>query len=690
MKMSFVLSVMVCQCLFASVLYAAEPAVPQEAKAGAEVKKSEERKEAPVALLEEVVVTASKTPVEQSKVTQKVDVISSEEIEQLTFPNRNLSEIFKYQPGTFVNPLSRNDANWGSYGGFGPKYSVYMLDGLPIDSFVDPMSLDSIYLDRAEVYRGPASVLYPNYMSMDFAGNQSSLTGISNLITKERISQPMTSITGGYGYWNTITGRVYHQDAKGDFHYFIGASYEQSDYHNYGTNPSWLNMIDDPDYKKVKLYGKVTWFLTPEQKVSVFVNHTTHIGDAGRPNRGFENQYDLVNFAYENRISQPLTINFKVGYRYYNRKWEEDNFPVLSLREKDGVTQNIVPADLSVAYKHLKDSVLTIGTDMQYVTYKTFSEPGGVRSVGNDMTARSHGVYIQEQLKIDKWVFRAGGRLAYTRHDYELLGGVTPGLSEKSWLKPLWSGGVRYNVTERIGVYANAGSSYITPSAKSVGGTLSEADLGVPGRNGQLPNASLKPESGMGFDVGADAWVFNNLKVGVRGFLTMADDAIVDVVVSNTPSQTRSINSGKAQSMGVELDVKHMLSRYLAWFANSTFTESEIKESLDPNQVGAAIAFVPKWISNVGFTAKLPYDFSVSPYYQYIGTYYDSTDKTNRSKFGNYWTINLKAQKQLYKGKAYVVNANVDANNLTNRKYVMPWQFQDPGINGVARLEIRF
>jgi outer membrane receptor protein involved in Fe transport len=48
------------------------------------------------------------------------------------------------------------------------------------------MSLDFIYLERIEVHRGPASVLYPNYMTMDFAGNQTPLAGITNLITKEK------------------------------------------------------------------------------------------------------------------------------------------------------------------------------------------------------------------------------------------------------------------------------------------------------------------------------------------------------------------------------------------------------------------------------------------------------------------------------------------------------------------------
>ena len=146
--------------------------------------------------VKEIVISAEKIEQQQSKVTQKIDVITRNEIENQTLPNFNLAEIFLYTPGAFINTLSRNDANWGSYGGLGPKYNVYLLDGLPIDSFVDPMSLDEIYINRAEVHRGPASIMYSNYMTMDFAGNETPLAGISNFITRENYRTSNSHLSG--------------------------------------------------------------------------------------------------------------------------------------------------------------------------------------------------------------------------------------------------------------------------------------------------------------------------------------------------------------------------------------------------------------------------------------------------------------------------------------------------------------
>ena len=118
-----------------------------------------------------VIVTDAKVAQSEKNVTQRVNVISAAEMELQTAPQRNIAELLKYQPGYFVAVLSRNDANWGSYGALGPKYSTYLLDGLPVDSFVDTMSLDPWAFRHVEAYRGPASVLYANYLTMDFAGN---------------------------------------------------------------------------------------------------------------------------------------------------------------------------------------------------------------------------------------------------------------------------------------------------------------------------------------------------------------------------------------------------------------------------------------------------------------------------------------------------------------------------------------
>lgn len=646
----------------------------------------------PTYLLPENVVTETKVSQPLEKVTQQIDVLYADDMNRQTTYNRNIAELLRYTPGLFVDVLSRNDANWGSFGGLGPKYNVYLLDGLPIDSFADSMSLDPWAFDRVELHKGPASVMYSNYLTMDFAGNEAPLAGITNFIMKDTIDAQATRILLGGGSWGTVNGRFYHQNRMGNLNYFVGVNYEQSDYANYGTPDSWLHILQDPDYRKTRLYGKMTYlFGRDDHKLSLFAHHTQHSGEVGRPNRDYDHSYDTVNAAYTNQITGALNLQVKTGYRNYDRRWAEDNFPTdLALREHDGVKQHIFPSDVTLNYRHFGDSMLTFGADSQVATYKTYAEPDGVRTYGNDMTAWSTGVYLQEKVVIDKWVLRAGGRFNYTHHSYDLIGGGAPGIADKSWDKLLWSAGVRYNATPRIAFFGNAGSSFVAPSGKSVGGTLQASDAGVSGRNGQLPNPDLKPESGIGTDLGIEITPLDTMKVKIRGFYNKVDDAIVENVVSSDPSQSKSVNAGKAESIGVEVAVEHAVADYLQWFANLTYTGTTIKNPYDADQDDSDISFVPDYVANVGITVKLPLDFSISPYLQIVGTYYDSTSKSGRSKFGPYQVLNIKIQKPLFTSSGYTLNAALDLNNVTNERYSMPWQFRDPGFNAFGSVELTF
>ena len=486
-----------------------------------------------------------------------------------------------------------------------------------------------------------------------------------------------------------MVGRFYHQNRKGNMSAFFGAHCEQSDYTDDGTDPSWLNMLDDPEYRKTKLYGKVMCRLgCDDHRVSFFVHDARHGGDAGRLNRDFQHHYQTVNLAYKNQVSSAVHAKVKLGYRLYDRRWEEDTFPDLSLRSEDSVCQEIFPADAVVNLRHVGGGLLTLGADAQAATYHTFSEPDGVKRGTNDASARALGLYAQEKLVLGDWVLRAGGRYAHTRHEYDTLGGVEPGESSKSWGRSLWSGGARWNAIPSLSLYANADTSFVAPAAKSLGDTLQVSDEGVPGRKGQIPNSGLDPEKGLGLDLGADARVGERLAVGVRGFWHRIDEAIVENVVSTDPSQSRSANAGEATAYGAEVILEGYAAAWLHWFANATYTRTAVKNDLDPDQDGSHIPFVPDHMVNAGFTWHLPWDVTLSPYLRTVGTYYDSTSESGRRAFGGHTVVNLKAAKRFQAPSGYGAVLSLDLLNLTDREVEMPWQFQDPGFQWMATVEV--
>jgi iron complex outermembrane recepter protein len=643
--------------------------------------------------LDDVVVTGSKTPQSAGNVTQKIDIIGSKEISNMVSGNRNIAEALMYTPGSSVSALSRNDANWGTYGGIGPKYSTYMLQGLPIDAFVDPMALDLKAIDRIEVQRGPASVLYPNYLSQDFAGNQSPLAGTVNLILKDKIENPFTSVSAAYGSYNTINGNAFHENQFGKLHIMGSFGIEKSDYTNYGSTGSWLNMIDNPEYNKLKFFVGGTYMINEaaNQKIEFFANQTLHSGDAGRPNRKFDHSYTLVHAGYSGDITSNIGLGLKIGYRNYNRSGEEDNYstsnPDITLRETDGVKQSIIPADFFITYKPVEFSKLTVGTDYQTATYETTSElVNASETIGNDAKASQLGIYAQEELTIDKAIIRGGLRYVMIDNDIKKLGGAAPIDKSRSWNVLLWNAGLKYKATDNLTPFVNIGTSFMSPGLKSVGGTIAAADTVT---SGQIPNPDLKPEKGTGVDYGFDLNIAKNSIFTARLFYYSITNAIVENAVRATPSQSKSVNAGRTIAKGFEVEFKQKVTNSLQWFANYTHFETEIVNKYDSDQNGSNISFVPDNVANFGLTTFLPWKITLSPYVHLAGKIYDSTSKSGRNQFGSYELVNMNISKSI---TFFRTNFDIFANlyNITDNRFEMPWQFQDPGFSMMAGVRANF
>jgi len=640
--------------------------------------------------LKEVTVTSAKIPQNRGNVTQKIEVLTLKDMESTISANRNISDVLQNQPGTSVSTLSRNDANWGTYGGIGPKYSTFMLQGLPIDAFMDPMNLDLSAIDRIEVQRGPASVLYPGYLSQDFAGNQSPLAGTVNLILKEKFEKTQTRFSTSFGSYNTLNGQVYHQHVFNSIHVFAGLNYEMSDYTNYGTDGSWLNMKKNPEYKKTKVFGGMTWFSNDERhKLTLFVNKTFHNGDAGRVYRGFDHDYGIINAGYSLLLSDKICLQAHIGYRDYDRTWQESTFNVVdSLTSNNGVVQHIVPVDVSLTIKHGKSHVLTAGVDYQGADYSTYSDPlQGYDTYGNKSSAMQTGIYCQEELRFGKVIIRAGLRGNYTKNNIALINGVLPGQKSKEWMKLLYSGGVRYNVTKNISLYANAGNSFITPGLKSVGGTIQLDDTT---NSGQLPNPELKPESGLGVDGGLDLALPLNFRISVRGFYLMVDDAIIDNVVRQSPSQSQSVNAGKTSSAGGELEIRETINGWISWFANVTYMKTQVKNKFDVDQDGATVPFSPELVANAGINFTAPFGLQITPIFNYNNGYYDSSSKSGRRKFTPGALLNAYISQRIVKKNNVLVSCFGQFYNLTNNRYEMPWQFRNTGFSVMGGLKVEF
>ncbi len=631
------------------------------------------------------IVTDSKTPQAPNSVTQRVEVISESVFNNRPGQNRNLADILRYNSGQFVNVLARTIANWGSYGGLGPKYNSYLLDGVPMDSFADAFNIDPAAIERVEVYHGPAAVMYSNYLTMDFAGNETPLTGTTNFILRKQVDETYSNFMLGAGTWNTVQARGYHQGHSGNLSYYMGLMQETSDYTGKYNNPDAnTGLTNSPNYRRRLYFANLNYsFDRPDHTLSVFVHQNTLDGDAGRINNPFHHRYNTVNLAYENQFSDAWRILFKLGDRDYKRGFANDQYPTSYAFDRLETTrQHIVPADLSLNYTHGDNSVLTVGMDYQSVDYSVDNmAASGTLTRTNQARAESHGVYAQEKLHLGNWIVRGGVRQNRLTHTYDILGGNIPTVSGKAWDITLWSAGVRYNFSDAFSVYANSGNSFTAPAAKQIGGTVTGALA-----SGELANPALTPEKGLGNDLGMEWKASPKLSISSRLFFNTISNAIVTSVVSVAPSQTRSINAGRLDARGIELEVKYTPSKAFNAFANLTRTRSVLSTPTDPKTDGSATPFSPALMMNAGVQYKADDQLTISPYVQWVGRYYDSADRTSRQEFGGYALFNLRV--------SYQVESNLllfaDMVNLANRRVRKPFDLTDTGFEAFTGLQYSF
>jgi outer membrane receptor protein involved in Fe transport len=644
-----------------------------------------------------IVVTPSKAPQKTELITQKIDVISRDALSEAISGNRNICEAIASLPGVAVCVLSRNDANWGTYGGIGPKYSTYMLQGLPVDAFIDPMSLDLNAIDHIEVLRGPASVFYPNYLSQDFAGSQSPLAGTVNLILKQEIDSNQTFFRTSYGAYNTLNGQFFQQKKAGLFNYFCGSSFEMSDYIKYGTTDSWLAMSKDPDYRKTKVYGGLTLMFDPEErhKLTVYAHRTWHDGDAGRIYRGYSNRYSTINAGYDIAISNTVGLQSHIGLRTYDRNWQESRVSLAdidTLTKIETVDQSVIPADIALSIRHGNAGLMSIGWDYQQVRYSTSSDTlSGHRYYNSKCATLQGGVYAQEEYRFfERLMLRGGLRYGYIRNDIELGDGKRPSDNVVKWEKLLWSAGARYNITDAISIYTNSGSSFLTPGLKSSSGTLRANDRGVAGRNGQLPNPDLKPENGIGIDAGLDIKLPAGCNITIRGFYITIEDAIVDIIVSPNPSQTQSVNAGASRSAGGEIEFKQKINTSVSWFVNATGISTRITNAHDSDANDVEIPFSPALVANIGTDYHAPFGLTLSPSLNYNHGFYDGTSKTSRRLFKPGIVWNAYIAQLLSKSDSFSIECYVQLYNMTNNRFDLPWQFRNTGFSAMGGLRVLF
>ncbi|WP_051227592.1 TonB-dependent siderophore receptor [Oceanospirillum beijerinckii] len=240
----------------------------------------------------------------------------------------------------------------------------------------------------------------------------------------------------------------------------------------------------------------------------------------------------------------------------------------------------------------------------------------------------------------------------------------TDSISQTDWTSQL---GVVYDLNKDMSIFANRSESFVPQQGTTSGSVPLDAEEGV------------QYEMGMRFNVG-------KLQANIAGFVITKDN----IAIEDPLDDDFEVAEGKARSKGVELTLSGYVSPNLYMMAAYGYTDTEILRSDDDELVGNSFANVPLHTASLQsryYIGSLP-GLSVGGTLAYLGGRYGDDD--NSFELPSHTRTDLTA--------AYEVNDSLQAevlvSNVFDEGIYSPGSFdgvvREPGRTFKARVKYNF
>lgn len=655
--------------------------------------------------------TGTKTDTPIQKVPQSISVVTSEEM-ALHQP-RSVKEALSYTPGVAVG--TRGASNTYDYlviRGFaadGQSQNNY-LDGMKMQgNFYNDAVIDPYMLERAEIMRGPVSVLY----------GKSSPGGLLNMVSKRPTTEPLKEIQfkagtdslfqtgfdfsdaidddGVYSYRLTGVARSNNaqQENKGEQRYAIAPSFSwRPDDKTTFTFLSYFQNEPETGY-----YG----WLPKEGTVDPLPNGDRLSTDfnEGAKNNTYSRNQKMVGYSFDHVFNDTFTV--RQNLRFAENKTSQNSvygYGVCTDPANSGSKQcaALAPADKGhyLARKYVVDNeklqnftvdtqlqskfatgqvdhILLTGVDFMRMRNDINSWFGYDDSVplldlynpvssdfdfGSKDPATSGayqilnrqkqtGLYVQDQAQWDKVLVTLGGR--YDWADQESYNRVLNTTSKRDDTQFTWRGGVNYLFDNGVTPYFSYSESFEPASQTDAQGKL------------------FSPSKGKQYEAGVK-YVPNDRPIVITGAvyqLTKTNNLMADPAGSFF-----SVEGGEIRARGVELEAKAALSASVNVVGSYTYTDAEY--TTDTNYKGNTPAQVPKHMASVWGDYTM-FDGPLSGLTLGTGVRYTSSSKgdpANSFTVGSYTLVDALVRYDLARVGMAGSNVALHVNNLFDREYV--------------------
>ena len=502
-------------------------------------------------VLEDVVVTATRSEISLEDSPVPTEVITKDEIQQLNLIT--MDDLLKVK-GFFVAPVKSGGFQLR---GLSSEYVLIMIDGVPVagreSGALDVSNINLSNVERVEIVKGSMSALWGNH----------AIGGVINIITKKSSKNSLV-VNTQYGSNNTSIVGFTETITKGKFKAFLTANNQNSDGFDidkdtYGNNVLPFNLLNATakttydDGKNQISFGINFFDKKSEGQTITETNTQGQLVPVDEVNQSKNLIFDLNykrtfgKYISEIKVSNSNFNNSnKSSFEYFGQQ-------VTQLDESD---QNIFQPEMINTYNWNSKNSTTFGFGYRGHDYNT-------ERYGGDKSLNSSFGYVQHYLNLNKLNLVLGGRY----DNYSDFGNnFSPKVSatyDLGKFKLNSSIGYGFRVPDFRTLYINYGG--FTQGFYVLGAYNIEEQINFYQSQNQIAFLSygldditqLRPETSISYDFGVSYKLNKNSKVGVNLFQTNTTDLIESVLAGMFVNQTLLFgytNISEVTFRGVELE----------------------------------------------------------------------------------------------------------------------------------------
>ncbi|HAQ25602.1 MAG TPA: TonB-dependent siderophore receptor [Pseudomonas sp.] len=616
--------------------------------------------------------SATKTDKPILETAQSISVVTAEQM-----ADRNVDRVedaVAYSAGVRVGS-SGLDPRFDtiSVRGFDTTMSADFLDGLrqPYNGWLSIYGTEAYTLERIEVLKGPASVLY----------GQISPGGMVNRVSKRPslLAKNQVEIQAGN-----------HDHQQGQFD--VGGQLDEDGdvlFRTVGVYRDAENYIEQLNNDVRLLAPSLSWQIDPATRLTLLAQYQEretaaspmlyqngdHLTDFWQGDEYFdklEQRQWSFGYEFEHVFNDAFSLqqNLRYGQLDTTNQYLQpdgtitngvmDRYAVGVYEDMDSVTADtrlvsrFATGELQHTllsgwdYSWFDSSVLYAwgpapSIDMNAPDYhQPVSKPTDPLADQRSLTQRS-GLYLQDQIELDRWRLSAGVRRdwVHVRSDDNLTG-INSKASDSATTFQL---GALYLFDNGIAPYVSYAESFQPQSGTNAGG------------------APFKPTEGRQYEVG-----LKYQPPGTRAMFTASLYHLTqqNVVTRDVVDPLNSVQTGEQVSRGLELEAVADLTDRLHLTASYSYNDPEVTKSNDGNE-GKDPKDVPRHLASLWLDYKLPFGLGFGAGARYTGSVYG--DDMNTMKSEDYTLVDAGVHYD-FGGGLDGVRLALNARNLFDKQYI--------------------